>query len=139
MPPQLKANAQAALMARGVPFVLSGDGSLAWVHPAPTRIYPPLQDRRGQARAVVPGRSDQDLRALLTAAAAARAPGGPGGSVHAPTPLPRVEVPDTPSPQLAALAQRVPTPPNLPGTPTPGTHAARYHQAPHGPQPTRGR
>ncbi|WP_405551093.1 hypothetical protein OG215_40870 (plasmid) [Streptomyces globisporus] len=149
----LEAGAQAALQAKGFTLVQSDHGRTG-LHPDTLRAggrHRRWQDTGGQAHAVVPdpgaqdfataapaspGRDPRDLRA---AAAAARAP---SGSVHAPTPLTpltRVNVLDMPLPQLAALAQQTPTPPNLPGTPTPGSLAARYHRAPHGPQPTRSR
>ncbi|WP_405550950.1 hypothetical protein OG215_39485 (plasmid) [Streptomyces globisporus] len=147
----LGAGAQAALQAKGFTLAQSRDGRRTGLHPDTLRTRRRRQlgqDTRGQAHAVVPGPSAQDFatpptagprrgpRDLRAAAAAARAPSGPG---HAPTPLPRVEVLDMPLPQLAALAKQTPTPPNLPGTPTPGTLAARYHHAPHAPQPTRTR
>ncbi|WP_331751221.1 hypothetical protein OG215_38630 (plasmid) [Streptomyces globisporus] len=147
----LEAGAQAALQAKGFTLAQSRDGRKTGLHPDTLRAggrHRRWRDTGGQAHAVVPGPGAQDdataapagpgrdPRDLRAAAAAARAP---GGSVHAPTPLPRVKVLDMPLSQLAALAQHVPTPPNLPGTPTPGTLAARYHRAPHGPQPTRSR
>ncbi|WP_331751231.1 hypothetical protein OG215_38740 (plasmid) [Streptomyces globisporus] len=152
----LGAGAQAALRAKGFALAQSGDGRKTGLHPDTPRAGGRprrWQDTRGQAHAVVPGPSAQDSstpptaspgqdpRDLRAAAAATRAPGGPGGPVHVytATPLPRVEVLDMPLPRLAALAKQTPTPPNLPGTPTPGTLAARYHQPPHTPQPTRTR
>ncbi|WP_331751195.1 hypothetical protein OG215_38360 (plasmid) [Streptomyces globisporus] len=152
----LGAEAQAALQAKGFTLAQSRDGRKTGLHPHTPRTGGTRrrwQDTRGQAHAVVPGPSAQDSstpptaspgqdpRDLRAAAAATRAPGGPGGPVHVytATPLPRVEVLDMPLPRLAALAKQTPTPPNLPGTPTPGTLAARYHQPPHTPQPTRTR
>ncbi|WP_331751678.1 hypothetical protein OG215_40885 (plasmid) [Streptomyces globisporus] len=149
----LGAGAQAALQAKGFTLARSRDGRKTGLHPETllARGRRQLgQDTRGQARAVVPGPGAQDSvtpptvgpgqdpRDLRAAAAAARAPGGPG-HVYTGTPLPRVDVLDMTLPRLAALAQQTPTPPNLPGTPAPGSLAARYHQAPHGPQPTRSR
>ncbi|WP_331751676.1 hypothetical protein OG215_40875 (plasmid) [Streptomyces globisporus] len=155
----LGAGAQAALQAKGFTLAQSRDGRKTGLHPDTLRTRRRRQlglDTGGQARAVVPGPGGQGFAApptagagqdpgdLRAAAAAARAPGGPG-HVYTATPLPRVDVLDMPLPRLtalaalAALAQRVPTPPELPGTPTPGSLAARYHRAPHGPQPTRGR
>ncbi|WP_331751425.1 hypothetical protein OG215_39640 (plasmid) [Streptomyces globisporus] len=152
----LEAGAQSALQAKGFTLGQSGDGRKTGLHPDTLRArgrQRRSQDTRGQAHAVVPGPSAQDSstpptaspgqdpRDLRAAAAATRAPGGPGGPVHVytGTPLPRVDVLDMPLPRLAALAKQTPTPPNLPGTPTPGTLAARYHHAPHTPQPTRTR
>ncbi|WSU86704.1 hypothetical protein OG215_40165 (plasmid) [Streptomyces globisporus] len=152
----LGAGAQAALRAKGFTLAQSGDGRKTGLHPHTLRAGRRRQlgqDTRGQAHAVVPGPGAQDdatpptagpvqdPRDLRAAAAATRAPGGTGGPVPAytATPLPRVEVLDIPLPRLAALAKQTPTPPNLPGTPTPGTLAARYHQPPHAPQPTRTR
>ncbi|WP_331751218.1 hypothetical protein OG215_38570 (plasmid) [Streptomyces globisporus] len=147
----LEAGAQAALRAKGFALAQSSDGRKTGLHPDTLRAggrQRRWRDTGGQAHAVVPGPGAQDYptaapagpgrgpRDLRAAAAAARAPGGP---VHAPTSLPRVDVLDMPLPRLAALAKQTPTPPNLPGTPTPGTLAARYHHAPHTPQPTRGR
>ncbi|WSU86629.1 hypothetical protein OG215_39510 (plasmid) [Streptomyces globisporus] len=152
----LGAGAQVALQAKGFALVQSRDGRKTGLHPDTLRTgrrRQPGQATGGQAHAVVPGPSAQDFatpptagprrgpRDLRAAAAATRAPGGTGGPVPAytGTPLPRVEVLDIPLPRLAALAKQTPTPPNLPGTPTPGTLAARYHQPPHTPQPTRTR
>ncbi|WP_331751234.1 hypothetical protein OG215_38760 (plasmid) [Streptomyces globisporus] len=152
----LGAGAQAALQAKGFALAQSRDGRKTGLHPDTPRTGRRRQlgqDTGGQAHAVVPGPSAQDSstpptaspgqdpRDLRAAAAATRAPGGPGGPVHVytGTPLPRVDVLDMPLPRLAALAKQTPTPPNLPGTPTPGTLAARYHHAPHTPQPTRTR
>ncbi|WP_331751274.1 hypothetical protein OG215_39055 (plasmid) [Streptomyces globisporus] len=149
----LGAGAQAALQAKGFALAQSRDGRKTGLHPDTPRTGRRRQlgqDTGGQAYAVVPGRSAQDSstpptaspgqdpRDLRAEAAAARAPGGPG-RVYTATPLPRVDVLDMPLPRLAALAKQTPTPPNLPGTPTPGTLAARYHHAPHTPQPTRTR
>ncbi|WP_331751260.1 hypothetical protein OG215_38925 (plasmid) [Streptomyces globisporus] len=152
----LEAGAQAALQAKGFTLAQSRDGRRTGLHPDTLRTGGTRrrwQDTGGQAHAVVPGPPAQDCpttapagpgrdpRDLRAAAAATRAPGGTGGTVPAytATPLPRVEVLDIPLPRLAALAKQTPTPPNLPGTPTPGTLAARYHQPPHTPQPTRTR
>ncbi|WP_331751487.1 hypothetical protein OG215_39925 (plasmid) [Streptomyces globisporus] len=152
----LGAGAQVALQAKGFALAQSRDGRKTGLHPDTPLTggrRQPGQATGGQAHAVVPGPSAQDFatpptagprrgpRDLRAEAAATRAPGGTGGTVPAytATPLPRVEVLDMPLPRLAALAKQTPTPPNLPGTPTPGTLAARYHQAPHAPQPIRTR
>ncbi|WP_331751225.1 hypothetical protein OG215_38675 (plasmid) [Streptomyces globisporus] len=152
----LGAEAQAALQAKGFALAQSRDGRKTGLHPHTPRAggrHRRWRDTGGQAHAVVPGPGAQDYptnapagpgrdpRDLRAAAAATRAPGGPGGPVPAytGTSLPRVDVLDMPLPRLAALAKQTPTPPNLPGTPTPGTLAARYHQPPHTPQPTRTR
>ncbi|WP_331751411.1 hypothetical protein OG215_39595 (plasmid) [Streptomyces globisporus] len=151
----LEAGAQAALQAKGFALAQSDHGRTG-LHADTLRArgrHRRWRDTGGQAHAhaVVPGPGAQDYpttapagpgrdpRDLRAEAAATRAPGGTGGPEHAPTPLPRVDVLDTPLPRLAALAKQTPTPPNLPGTPTPGTLAARYHQPPHTPQPTRTR
>ncbi|WP_331751213.1 hypothetical protein OG215_38520 (plasmid) [Streptomyces globisporus] len=151
----LEAGAQAALQAKGFALAQSDHGRTG-LHADTLRTGGTrrrLRDTGGQAHAVVPGPGAQDYptaapagpgrdpRDLRAAAAATRAPGGPGGPVPAytGTSLPRVDVLDMPLPRLAALAKQTPTPPNLPGTPTPGTLAARYHHAPHTPQPTRTR
>ncbi|WP_331750919.1 hypothetical protein OG215_37935 (plasmid) [Streptomyces globisporus] len=146
VPSALRAGAQAALQAKGFTLARTRDGRKTGLHPDTLRAggrHRRRQVTRGQAHAVVPdpgaqdfataapaspGRDPRDLRA---AAAAARAPSGAGGPLHAPTPLPRVEVIDMPLPQLAALAKRVTTVPTthqpqlstaaaqtVPGTPT---------------------
>ncbi|WP_405550944.1 hypothetical protein OG215_39415 (plasmid) [Streptomyces globisporus] len=152
----LGAGAQAALRANGFTLGQSRDGRKTGLHPDTPLAggrHRRWRDTGGQAHAVVPGPGARDYptaapagpgrdpRDLRAAAAATRAPGGPGGPVPAytGTSLPRVDVLDMPLPRLAALAKQTPTPPNLPGTPTPGTLAARYHQPPHTPQPTRTR